>query len=395
MTTLSELTTPLTPTEVETAIYAAIAARGTSTTSWKPGAVARTIIFGVAIVLSALSQLSALIAKSGFLELAEGSWLTLLAYYVYDVTRVEGTFATGTITVNNTAGGVYSGGADDLVARRSSDGKTYRATAAWSIGALETGVVIPVEATEMGSDSSAIANAVDELETTMLGVVVVASSAMVGSDREEDPALRARALAKTGVLSPDGPRDAYNFVCLSAVRADGTSIGITRVRSIADGDGNVDVYVADADGTAISAPDLAILQEEVETKAEPLAVTATVVGATAVAIPVTWELWVRDTSGLTNAQIEDLVNERLLAFMSAQPIGGLALTPGGTRYVFVSAIESVIGSAASSLGSTSALREVRVVVTAPAADVAIGATEAPVLGTVTVVGVHQVTGGTF
>src|SRR3989304_1758463 len=90
MSTLAELTTPLTVDEIKTAIYAALAPNGAATTTWKPGAVVRTIITGVAIVLAGFSRLQAAIAKSGFLGLAEGDWLTLVAFYVYDVTRGPG-----------------------------------------------------------------------------------------------------------------------------------------------------------------------------------------------------------------------------------------------------------------------------------------------------------------
>ena len=61
---LAELTTPLTADEVEAALYAALAARGAKTTAWKPGAVVRTIIAGVAIVLAAFSSLVAAIVSS-------------------------------------------------------------------------------------------------------------------------------------------------------------------------------------------------------------------------------------------------------------------------------------------------------------------------------------------
>ena len=135
MTTLAELVTPLTREQVEDSIYAAIAARGTSTTTWKPGGVARTIITAVSIVLAAFSSLQAMIANSGFLDLAEQDWLTLLARYVYGVTRDPGSFATGNITANNTGGGVYSGDAGDLIAVNTTTGKSYRNTAAFSIGA--------------------------------------------------------------------------------------------------------------------------------------------------------------------------------------------------------------------------------------------------------------------
>ena len=92
-----------------------IAATGTKTTNWKPGAVVRTIVAVLAFVLAAFSVLTSLLAKSGFLELSSGAWLTLVARYVYGVERDTGSFATGFVTLDNAGGGVYSGDPDDLL----------------------------------------------------------------------------------------------------------------------------------------------------------------------------------------------------------------------------------------------------------------------------------------
>ena len=88
---LDTLTTPLTVAEIKAAIYDTIASEGVATTGWKPGAVVRTVIAGVAIVLAAMSSLIALVAKSGFLELSEGDWLTIVAEKIYGTTRSDGT----------------------------------------------------------------------------------------------------------------------------------------------------------------------------------------------------------------------------------------------------------------------------------------------------------------
>jgi len=134
--TLDSLTTPLTRSEIEDAIYAAIEAKGTKTSSWKPGAVTRTIISGVSLALSAFSTLQQKIAESGFLNLATDDWLTIIAREVYNVERSEGTFAAGFVTLDNTAGGVFAPGVGDVIALNSSTGKTYRNTAAFTLAAF-------------------------------------------------------------------------------------------------------------------------------------------------------------------------------------------------------------------------------------------------------------------
>jgi phage-related baseplate assembly protein len=388
--TLDELTTPLTTDQVREAIYSALAGKGVNTTGWKPGSVVRAIITGVAIVLSAFSRLQVDIAKSGFLELAESDWLVLVARYVYGVEKDLGSFATGNVRLDNTGGGVFSGDAGDLIFAHESSGKTYRNTAAFSIAALQTNVVVPVQAVELGSSSTAAPDTITEWETPLLGVTVTNPTALVGTDAETDPVLRARCLEKTGVLSPNGPRDAYSFLARSAVDADGASIGVTRVRTVADGEGNVTVYVATASGDVEGDAedpdtDLGAINLAIQSQAEPLAVTATAASATPEVIAVTYELWVRDTSSLTDSQIQAAVGARLATFMSTQPIGGNVIGSDPGR-VYVSAIETVIGA-------TLPDAIVRVGVTVPASDVELAITDAPILGTVTVTGIHQISGG--
>lgn len=387
--TLDELTTPLNRDQVQESIYDALATLGVTTTTWKPGAVVRAIVTGVSIVVSSFSELQSLIARGGFLELAEGVWLTLLARHVYDVERDEGSFATGNVTLDNTGGGVFSGDAGDLIVRNPTTGQTYRNTESFSIAAFETGVVVAIRAIEIGTIATSAPDTITAFETPLIGVTVTNPNAVVGSDPETDPALRARCAEKTGTLSPNGPKDAYSFVAKSTLRDDGSSIGVTRVRSVPDGVGGVDVYLATATGGITGDEedpdtDLGAIALAIRTQVEPLAITATVQSATTESIAVTYELWIRDSTGLTDTEIEDAIAERLTEFMAAQPIGGNIL-PGETGRVYLSAIEAAIACVFEE-------ETVRLEVTAPAADVDLAITEAPVLGTVTPT-IHQVASG--
>lgn len=377
--TLDELTTPMTIDEAKEAIYTGLATRGVRTTGWKPGAATRSIIAVVAIVLAAFSRLQALIAKGGFLETATGQWLTLVAYYVYGVTRSPGTFASGNITFNNAGGGVYTGGVGDLVVRSSVTNKTYRNTASFSIGALATGVLIPFAAVELGADSTAAATTIDELVTTLSGVTCSNATALVGTDEENDVDLRTRCTAKLGSLSPNGARDAYDYIARSAVRANGTGVGVTRVRTIADGVGGVDVYVATATGGVTGTDsdpdtDLGAVAKAIWETTEPLAIEATVQSATAATIAVTYEWWVRGLDAPRTVDLEPAAAAALAAYLSQVPIGG----DGGT--LRVSALAAVIGAVRSDT--------TRVVITLPAGDVVITTAQAPVLDTVTATAIH-------
>ena len=394
---LADLTTPLTVAEAKQAIYDAIAAQGVSTTNWKPGATARTIVAGLAIVLAAFSTLQALIAKSGFLSLAEKDWLTLVARHVYGVERDLGTFAAGEITLTNAGGGVYSGDAGDLVFYSSAGSlKSYRSTAAYSLGAMGT-TTVAIEAIEIGASSTVGAGEIDTMVTTLTGVTCSNAAALVGMDAETDAALRVQCEAKLGSLSPNGPRDAYTYLAKSAKKADGvTPIGVTRVLTVADGVGGVDVYVATASGSVTGtvgdlATDLGRVDEAIQTQCAPLGITARVQSASPLAIDITYELWLLDTSGLTDPLVEAAVLAALLTYVTTQPIGGVVISPAAGK-VYVSALETVIGAAVRA-ATTTDVYVVKVAVTLPAADVAVAVTQCPMLGAVLVSGIHQVSAG--
>jgi hypothetical protein len=385
--TLDELVTPLDADAAKAKIYDALTAQGVVTTTWKPGGVVRTIIAALALVVAPFSTLQSLIAKSGFLALAEGDWLVLVALYVYGVAKNLGTFAAGDLRFDNSTGNIYSGVAGDLIAINPSTGKTYRNTESFTIGSMATNVLIAFQAIELGSPSSSSASAITGLVTTLSGVTVTNPIALVGEDPETDPALRLRCSEKLGMLSPNGPRDAYAFVARSAVRlADGSAIGVTRVRSIPDGLGDVDVYVSSASGALTGSlgdptSDLGKVDDDMQKLAVPLAVTLTTHNASNHSIDVVYEIWVSDVGSLSDAQIESDIEARLTAFMASRPIGGDILPGETTGRVYLSAIEAVIGASTETL---------KVVISVPAGDVDIAATEAPVLGTVDAF-VHQVT----
>lgn len=375
---IDELITPLTSAQVKTKIYAALAAVGVRTSSWKPGAVVKTQIAASSIILGALSQIQSDIARSGFLEYSSGSWLTLVAYYVYGVKRLSASFAAGTIKLVNTGGGVYSLGPDDLIFVNPTTGKSYRNSGSITLGAMAT-ITVPIVATESGTESTTSPNTITQLQTTLAGVTCTNEAALVGLDAEKDPALRERCYEQLGALSPFGPWDAYGSALRNAKRADGTPLGIVRTRLNKDGKGRIDVYCATATG-ALGGPDVVIADEAVQQWAAPLAVNAITQSASAVPITIAYELWMYNTSGNTPDQVEALVATTLGNFMATQPLGGNVIG-GGAGKVFQDAIRSAIQATLSQI--------FHVVVTAPAGDTTLAINEVPTLnGTPTAI-VHQ------
>jgi phage-related baseplate assembly protein len=377
--TLNDLITPVSRQDVEASIYDVLAALGVDVGIWKPGSVVRTMIVAFSLVLSSFSQLTAATARSGFLELSEGDWLTLVAHHVYGVDRITATFATGTIRLINSGGGVYSFDAGDVIVS-TPDGVHFRNSSAFSLGASGSAtatVTVSITAATAGKAGGAAAGAVTQLVTALSGVTCSNAFALVGLDAELDPALRLRCSEKLGSLSPMGPWDAYSFAARSATRVDGSSVGVTRVRILKDGFGGVFVHTASASG-AVEPADLAVIDAAIKQRAVPEAVTAHTLAATEKSIPITYEAW---TYGAADAQAQALIERRLADYMSSQPIGGNVIDPAPGK-VFADAIRAAIASTQPEI--------FRVVLTLPSGDVELAASEVPTLGLVTCIAINKV-----
>jgi phage-related baseplate assembly protein len=259
-------------------------ALGLPTTTWRVGDPTRAAFKFLAEVLGLRETVAAAFARSGFLSSAEGDWLTLLASEVYGVDRVEATYATSTLTLSNSGGGYYDISPGDVTVASSVTGATYRNTTSLTLSPGTTGTV-DVVAEEAGSGGTALEDDIDTLVTTMLGVTVLDSSAAVGTDEQGDEALRTQCLATLGALSPNGPRDAYEYVARNPALTG--ELTVTRAQATANSaTGTVAVYVATPTG-APSGPAIAAVQAGIDSWATPLTVTATVMAATEVPTPVT------------------------------------------------------------------------------------------------------------
>lgn len=377
---------PATDEEVEAKYYEILGTIGVTTTQWSPGSVLRTYIEGTSILVSALSEVMALMTRSGYLEFSEDEWLTQVAHYVYGVDRILATFATGKVTLSNAGGALYSLGPGDLVVTNPTTRKTYRNEAAIVLNPLSTVTDVPIVAVEAGADSTSAPGAINTLVTTLLKVTVTNPAAVIGDDEEKDPQLRDRCYAKLGSLSPFGPWDAYRYAALNATRLDGSNCGVTRTQNDRDGYGNQYTYVATESGGVPGTvgdlnTDLGCVDDAIQRKAAPLSVTAHTIAATEVNVPVSYEVWMYNTASYTPAQAVDVINKALGAMFAVLPIGGAAITPGATGYVYRDAVLSEIDAAIPEI--------FHVAVTAPAADQALAVGQVAVLGIITGV-VHPV-----
>jgi phage-related baseplate assembly protein len=341
--TLDELTQPLSREEVQASVYRVLARLGVHTASWKPGAVVRTIIVGASSVFAAYTELMALIARSGFLSLSAGDWLTLVAWHVYGIERRAATFATGTLKLVNTGGGLYILEPGDLIARNAVTGATYRNTAALTISANSTHYT-GIAAIEGGAIGNAPAHAINALVTTLLGVACDNEAALTAADAEPDAVLRQRCSEMLGALSPMGPWDAYSSALRNATDPNGRNLDITRVSLIPDGYGQIDLYCATSTGT-LPPSDVQYASAAIQLNAVPQAVTAIVHPAVERIVPVGAIVYAYNTSGMTAAAFKSKLERAARDFVIAQPVGGNVITPPN-GYVYLDGIQAALAAVA-------------------------------------------------
>lgn len=378
MTNLSDLITPMTSDQVKKSIYTVIGKVGVDVTIWKPGAVVRTIIAAVAIILAALTTLISLIATSGFLSLASGVWLTLVARYVFGVERNLATFGTGTLTLTNTGGGMYTLNAGAYTVVNLDTGKTYHNVAGFTLNPNAT-LTINIIADEVGAASTSGVGNITGQANALNGVLVSNPTAVVGTDDELDPDLQLRCLDKLGSFSPNGPSDAYAFVARSALRPDGSSIGVNRVIVTNDGFGNVFVTLATASGPVPGdqndpTTDLGMIRLAMLQKATPLCVVPYALSATPVQQALTFTAYAYNTQGLTSALLLTAVTAALAQLFATLPLGGHVLT-AGPGFIFLEEFKAAMTAAVPSL--------FRIVFTIPATDPTLVGGQVLTLGAVT------------
>lgn len=354
---------------------------GVDTTSWVTGDPTRSLYHFLSEVLETLEVNVAGFVASGFLDYATGDWLTLLAKQVFNYDRGAATYASCTVELTNGGGGLYVIAAGDVTVRSATNGKTYRNSTG---GTLASGagqkLSLTFVADEAGAASSATVGTITTMVTNYIGVTCSNTTAAIGTDQEKDASVRDQCRAKLGMLSPNGPRDAYNFVVRSSALTGVTDI--TRARTVGDSTtGNVTTYVAGSNGAVAGASVTAALAA-VTKWAAPLTITPAVNNAGEVVVNIVYELWLYSTVGVTNAVIESKIVTDLTAMFAARPIGGDIIAPASSGSLYHSLIESTIKAAYPD-------HIFRVALTTPAGDTALSIGAVAKLGTVTATAIHQ------
>ncbi len=338
---------------------------GLPVSSWRTGDPTRSQYYYQATVLEGLEQKAAEFAKSGFLSTAEGDWATVHAYEVYGVQRSAATYATPTVTLRNAGGGVFPLAAGDLVVQNSITKKTYKSTN--NPGVLGPGATHTYEliAEEAGSGSSLAENELDAFvtpaEMAAFGVVIESNTAAAAQDEQTLTELKDQCGDTLGALSPNGPPDAYEYVCKNSALTGVTEVN--RATSVGDDStGLVQVYVASSTGP-VSGASVTACQTAVLKWATPLCVRPTVSSATPVAVAVT-------------AQIHGTDIPASFATAISGALGQLYASLGIGETVYRSRIIATIHAAVPQIESVGLI--------SPAADVVLGAGDVPTAGALAV-----------
>lgn len=349
---IDDLVTPITEDEVLEEFLEIIETMGLPARSWRKGGARRVILRAVARVYAGFSKEIADWIKGGFLDWAEKSWLTLLAYYVYGVERTPPGYASGVLTFDNSEGGGLWGPFEigTVRARNPVTRKVYQNAEVFTVNPGEVLTGISFTAVEAGSASSAAPGGISELETTMEGVVVTNPASFAASDGDSDPDLRQKCRNKLGALSMRGPRAAYAYAITTATRLDGSPVDINRYRRVLnDGKGIVTYYVASPSGAPLP-DDIDRIKERIEEVARPDTVKVVLEAATPVALTKTITVWAIRQDGVAAADIKKAVEDALVAAVKSYPIGGIDKPPTSSQgYLYGDWVAGIAKGAAPSI----------------------------------------------
>lgn len=171
MKTLQELLVPQTDAEVAQSILDNLATQTPPlpTTTWDSGSVPSTLISVFADSEANLYTGRINVASGGYLGLATGDWLTLLAYQNYGVERDLATSTRGLVQITDAGGGPHTVTAGTTTV--SNGTRTYKATAGATVP-LNASIFVPVQANVAGSAGNVPNGTITTLVTALAGATV-------------------------------------------------------------------------------------------------------------------------------------------------------------------------------------------------------------------------------
>lgn len=362
MTTLDTLITTTTRAQELDALLATMTSLELPVTAWQSGNPLRTLATADAEALRDLRGVVSLIARGGYLDTAEGGWLTLLAGSVFDIERVPAQYNARDVTVTCASGaGPYTITPAQLVV---SDGtRRWQSTNTANVSVPSGGsATVRVRAEGPGPAYNVSGATITTLVAPALAGLTVLGGSTIdsGADEETDGALRARCRTRWATLGRGATTAAYEYWALSTPGAE----AVRRVLVVpGPGDGTVAVYLAQAASTATGGQ-VSAVQAYIATQC-PVTDTPTVTAATEVPVAVTATVRVRTASD--SAANRTAATDAIAALINGTALGG---------EIDREAIAAAIYGASAGI--------VDVDTTVPAADVTLTATQVATVGTVTI-----------
>lgn len=340
---ITDLLTPMTKDQVRSTIINGLVTAGIPADKWRKGGALSTIVTIVSGIYAGFSTVMSNGIAAGFLETASGGWLTLLARYVFNVERPLATYATGSVNVSNTGGGVFNFIAGQFQVRNTVTKMTYANQAPFALNPGDMNIPVAIEAAVAGTVGNANPGDIDELVTNYLGLTVTNPAAVVGSDEMSDADLRTACSSKLGTLSNGGPRAAYQYAATIGATAfnGGIPVNINRV-SVSEGSstGVVTVYLASPSGVPI-AGDVAAATAAIMALARPDGVIVNVFACTAVPVARTLTVWSTGAGNVTSATLQTQVASAVSTSLSLYPIAGIAIPPSVQGFLYSDFVKAV------------------------------------------------------
>ena len=315
-------------------------------------------LYALAAEVQALLAQADWVLDQSFPQTAVGQYLDYHAQ-TRALTRLAAARAEGVLRFSSSGAAAADYAIGEGTTVMTSGGVRFETTEAAVLKKGESYVDVPARAMEAGADGNAVAGAVHIMAAYPVGVARCVNPAAFtgGSDEESDEKLRGRILASFKRL-PNGAnaafyeQEAMSFPNVAAAKAVGR----------ARGTGTVDVYVTTHGG----APTDELLDEieEVLQKKREIAVDVKVKAPTQKGVDIKAELAAEE--GWTMQEITDAAKAALGAYFTGERLG---------EAVYASKLASI-------LYGVEGVENCHLI--APAADISAGATELPVLGTVTI-----------
>jgi uncharacterized phage protein gp47/JayE len=352
---LNQLLQPRSRDQVLAALIAFLQAKGYPPTDWVEGSVQRTLVELQAAGIADLEALRLQIAKSGFLDFAEGDYLDLLGQSAYGLSRKQATFARQKFTLTAQAGfGPYSIQPGQLWV---GDAQGLRFNNL-SGGTLPLGGTLELEfrAERPGAAYNLPLGSATVMFTPLPGISVSNTEILEAAiDKESDAAYRARCRLRWGELGFGATRAAYESWALSS------DPSITKVRILDNnprGQGTVDVVVWGEGGLgagAIAAADAYIQARK------PLTANVQVYAASQINIALNATIRLR--AGQL-AQVQADVAASLAAFQRGLPIGATVYRSALIEALFVGNVLDVALTSPSSDQTLTAVQTANISLTA-------------------------------